>query len=307
MSDSKNPPGVPGIRVLKAAVFLFLLLGTSLSGLPAQEDDEEEAVFKGIGLHVRLGGGYSLLSGGDFKTGIQGMYDQSRQLISSAGFTLGKSNERPLNSGYELGGDFVYYFAGRFGIGAGATLTRVNKINEQLFRLGTILLDHALRIVPRTDIITLRLGAFYAVPVNRLVTVCLNAGPALYSVDYGCSCSYEMGGYAYQVSQTVKAKDWGAQGGIGLEIRMNARLAFILETQARYARISGFEGTERLYEHIGGQSFTSDTTGTLYYVEKEGFPRLEVFSEAPAVGLDGHEAVFDFSGISLRAGLNFKF
>jgi hypothetical protein len=307
MSDSRNPWGVPGINVLKAGVFLFLLLGISLSGLPAQEEDEEEVVFKGVGLHVRLGGGYSLLSGGDFKTGIQGMYDQSCQLISSAGFTLGKSDERPLNSGYELGGDLVYYFAGRFGIGAGGTLTRVNKINEQLFRYGTVLLDHALRIVPRTDIITLRVGAFYAIPLNRLVTVCLNAGPALYAVDFGCSWSYEMGGYAYQVSQTVKAKGWGAQGGIGLEIRMNARLAFILEAQARYARISGFEGTERLYEYIGGQSSTSDTTGTLYYLKKEGFPRLEVFSEAPATGLDGDEAVFDFSGISLRAGLNFKF
>jgi hypothetical protein len=308
MSNSEKPVRVPGVPVQKAAVFLFLLLGILLSGLPAQEEDEEEAVvFKGIGLHVRLGGGYSLFSGGDFKTGIQGMYDLGGHRIVSAGYTLGTREKHLFSSGYELGGDLVYYFAGRLGIGVGGTLTRVNKTNEQLFRLGAVLLDYPMRVVPHTDIFSLRIGVFYAIPLNSLLTACFNAGPAFYSADYKCNWGAQTPGYAYSVSQRAKAKEWGVQGGIGLEVRMNERLAFILEAQGRFAKISGFEGEESLYENLGGPVFTSDTTGTLYYVEKEGFPRLEVFPAAPAVGLDGHEAVFDFSGISLRAGLNFKF
>lgn len=308
MPDSKKLVRVPGIPVLKAAVFLFLLLGILLSGLPAQEEDEEEiVVFKGVGIHVRLGGGYTLLSGGDFKTGIQGMYDWGGRRVVSAGYTLGRSDERPLRSGYELGGDIVYYFASRLGIGAGGTLTQVNKTNRQLFKFGNDPRDYAMTVVPQIDILSLRLGVFYAVPLNRLLTVCFNAGPAYYSVDYKYGGNIQMANYGYEFSQRAKARDWGVQGGVGLEIRMNQRVAFNFEAQGRYAKISGFDGKEALYEYLGGPFTTSEKNGTLYYVEEGGFPRLEVSPEAPATGFNSREAVFDFSGVSLRAGLNFKF
>lgn len=294
-----------GFRV---ALFLFLLLGILLSGLPAQEEDEEEVVvFKGVGIHVRLGGGYSLLSGGDFNTGIQGMYDWGGQSIVSAGYTLGKSDERPLRSGYELGGDIVYYFAGRLGIGAGGTLARVNKTNTQLFSFGNDPHTFAMRVVPQIDILSFRLGLFYSLPINRLLTVCFNVGPAYYSVDYKYSGNIQEANYTYALSQRAKASDWGVQGGIGLEIRMNQRLGFIIEAQGRYAKISGFDGEEELYEYLGGPVSKSGKDGTLYYLEEEGYPRLEIFPEAPVGGYNSREAVFDFTGVSFRAGLNFKF
>jgi len=293
-----------GFRV---ALSLFLLLGILLSGLPAQEEDEDVVEFKGVGIHVRLGGGYTLLSGGDFKTGIQGMYEWGRQSIVSAGLTLGESDERPLSSGYELGGDIVYYFAGRLGIGAGGTLARVNKTNEQLFSYGADPHDWAMRAVPQIDILSFRLGLFYSLPINRLLTVCLNVGPAYYSVDYKYSGSIQEANYTYGLSQMAKAKDWGIQGGIGLEIRMNQRMGFIIEAQGRYAKISGFDGEEELYEYLGGPVSKSGKNGTLYYVEEEGYPRLEIFPEAPVEGFNSREAVFDFTGVSFRAGLNFKF
>ncbi|MDH4270863.1 MAG: outer membrane beta-barrel protein [Candidatus Aminicenantes bacterium] len=291
----------------KVALLLFLLLGVLLSGLPAQDEDEEVVEFKGVGIHVRLGGGYSLLSGGDFHTGIQGMYDWGVQSIVSAGLTLGKSDERPLRSGYELGGDIVYYFAGRLGIGAGGTLARVNKMNKQLFSYGADPHDWAMRAVPQIDILSFRLGLFYALPINRLLTVCFNVGPAYYSVDYKYSGSIQEANYTYGLSQRAKAKDWGIQGGLGLEIRMNQRMGFIIEAQGRYAKISGFDGKEELYEFLGGPISKSEKNGFLYYLQEEGFPRLEVFPEAASAGPNAREAVFDFSGISFRAGLNFKF
>ncbi|MFZ2054803.1 MAG: outer membrane beta-barrel protein [Candidatus Aminicenantales bacterium] len=307
MSDFQKPVRRFRIPGLKAVVFLILLFGILLSGFPAQEEDEEVAEFKGVGIHVRLGGGYSLLSGGDFKTGIQGMYDRGAQSIVSAGYTLGRSDERPLRSGYELGGDIVYYFAGRLGIGAGGTLARVNKKNTQLFSFGNDPHDFAMRVVPQIDILSFRLGLFYALPINRLLTVCFNVGPAYYSVDYKYSGNIQEANYTYGLSQRAKANDWGVQGGIGLEIRMNQRLGFIIEAQGRYAKISGFDGEEELYEYLGGPISKSGKNGTLYYLEEEGYPRLEIFPEAPVEGFNSREAVFDFSGVSFRAGLNFKF
>lgn len=292
----------------RTVIFLFLLLGLLLSGLPAQEEDEEEAVvFKGAGVHVRLGGGYALLSGGDFATGIKGMYDGLSQSTVSAGYSVRQSDYGPFRSGYEFSGDVVYYFAGRLGLGAGGSWTRVNRTNEALFGYGADPHDFGMTTVPQMDILSFRLGVFYALPINRLLTVSLNAGPAYYSADYKYSANSLRGGYQYSFTQIGKGKAWGIQGGIGLEIRMNVRLSFILEARGRYARISGFECRDQVYEVVGGPITREDKSGTLYYLEKEGFPGLETFSGPPAEGFNIREAVFDFSGVSFRVGLNFKF
>ena len=296
------------MRRERTVIFLFLLLGLLMSGLPAQEEDEEEdVVFKGAGIHIRLGGGYTLLSGGDFADGIKGMYDGLSQSTVSAGYTIRQSVYDPLRSGYEFGGDIVYYFAGRLGIGAGGTWARVNRINEEIYRLGTGTQEFGMTTVPQLDILSFRLGVFYALPLNRLLTVCLNAGPAYYSADYKYSSNVLAAAYRHTFTQTGKGRAWGFQGGIGLEIRMNVRLSFILEAQGRYARISGFEGMDQLEEVLGGPVTREDKAGTLYYLEKEGFPGLEAFPNPPAEGFNIREAVFDFSGVSFRGGLNFKF
>ncbi len=296
------------MRIDRTAIFLFLMLAILLSGLIAQEEDEEEeVVFKGAGIHIRLGGGFTLLSGGDFATGIKGMYDGLSQSTVSAGYTIRKSDYIPFRSGFEFGGDIVYYFAGRLGIGAGGSWARVNRINEEIYRLGSDTHEFGMTTVPEMNILSFRLGVFYALPVNRLLTVCLNAGPAYYSADYKYSANVLAAAYRYIFTQTGKGRAWGFQGGIGLEIRMNMRLSFILEAQGRYARISGFEGRDQLEEVLGGPIIREDKAGTLYYLEKEGFPGLEAFSDPPTEGFNIREAVLDFSGVSFRGGLNFKF
>ncbi len=303
----------PALSVMKrarkafdAGLVIFLLLGVMMSPLPAQEEDEdEESTPKMAGIHVRLTGGLSLLSGGDIKTGVQGMYDWGVQVIRTAGYTLGKSDVSPFSSGYEFGGDIVYYFGGRLGVGAGAGRMQVSKTNSQMFSSGP--LDNSMTVVPQANVLALRMGAFYAQPLNRLLTVCLSAGPAFYSVKYRYAGDISMPTYGYSLSQRLKAGGLGAEGSVGLEFRMNPRLAFILEAQGRYARISGFEGTQALYEYLGGPFTNTVTDGPLYYVQEGSLPRLEVFSDAPPAGLTSRRAVLDLSGLSLRAGLNFKF
>jgi opacity protein-like surface antigen len=307
MSNPRKAERTVGILGLRMALSLFLLMGILLSGLSAQEEDEEVAEFKGVGIQVRLGGGYALLSGGDFDAGLQGIYDREGDSLVSAGYTLTESNANPLRSGYEFGGDIVYYFAGRLGIGAGGSLARVNKTSEHLYRMGSFPFDYSMTVVPQTNIITLRLGVFYELPLNRLLTVCFNAGPAYYMVDYKLSVNRQGESYSYSLTQKAEANKLGFQGGIGLEVRMNARMTFLLEAQGRYAKISGFDGKEQLYEYLGGPVISTDKTGLLYYLEEDGYPRLEIFPEAPAEGFNVREAVFDFSGVSFRAGLNFKF
>ena len=201
----------------------------------------------------------------------------------------------------------MYYFAGRLGVGLGGGLARVNKTNEQRFSLGGFPGDFSLTVVPQINVLTFRLGLFYALPLNPWLTVCFNAGPAFHSVDYKLSVNVPEVAYRYSLTQKAEANKLGFQGGIGLEIRMNPRMAFILEVQGRYAKISGFDGKEEVYEYLGGPVSSSEAAGRLYYLEKDGYPRLAISGEAPAAGFNAKDAVFDFSGVSFRAGLNFKF
>jgi opacity protein-like surface antigen len=307
MLKKRKAEKTAGIMRSRLAFFLLFLLGILWSGLPAQEEDEEEAEFKGVGIHVRLGGGYTLLSGGDIDTGLKGMQEWGHDILAFDGYTVMESALSPLRSGYEFGGDIVYYFAGRLGIGAGGSMARVNKTNELRYRRGTMPFDYSTTIVPQINILTLRLGLFYELPLNRLLSICFNAGPAYYSADYKLSFNLPEEVYRYSLTQKASAKKLGFQGGIGLEIRMNERMTFILEAQGRYAKISGFDGREEVYEYMGGPVFKSDVDGRLYYVEEEGYSRLEISEGAPPEGSNVREAVFDFSGVSFRAGLNFKF
>jgi hypothetical protein len=88
---------------------------------------------------------------------------------------------------------------------------------------------------------------------------------------------------------------------------MNQRLAFILEANGRYAKISGFEGKESIYRVIGGPVFSAVENGTLSYVEDDEFPRLDIFPGGPPTGVTAKKAALDLTGVRLQAGLNFKF
>jgi hypothetical protein len=160
---------------------------------------------------------------------------------------------------------------------------------------------------PKMDILSLRLGLFYTLPLSRLLTVCLNAGPAHYFADFQYGRSFNTTTDTDSLLQKVKARDWGLEGGVGLEIRMNQRLAFILEAQGRYAKISGFEGKEEIYRVIGGPVSSTVENGTLLYVEGEEHPRLDIFPAGPPAGITAKQAVLNLTGLSLQAGLNFKF
>jgi hypothetical protein len=161
--------------------------------------------------------------------------------------------------------------------------------------------------LPDIKIYSLRLGLFYAIPLGRLLTVCVSAGPEHHWTAYKYGGNISTPYFAGSLTHRTKARQLGIFGGLGLEIRMNRRLAFIVEALGRYAKISGFEGKEETYEWSGGSSTTVEDHGALLFIEGEEFPRLDIPSAGVPGAQVGSKAVLDFSGVSLQAGLNFKF
>lgn len=307
MAKYQKPEQIKRIRGLNRSVPFILVLGIFLACLPGRAQEEEEEEFRGVGIHLRLYGAWVTFSGGDLKEGIAGMYDRASADLSASGFELREKEMNPFTSGYELGGDIVYWFTPRVGVGFGGGLVRQDKWNSILFSWPGMMGEYRMTGVPQLKAYSLRAGLFLSFPLNRRLTFCASAGPSWFSVEFRYTGQVQTPVIIDSIHQEAKASHWGVQGGIGLEIRMNRRLSFILAAMGRYATISSFEGMEVTDYWENSRSVTVYESGTLYLIEGEEYPRLDVIQGPLPDDLRARKAEFDFSGLSFQAGLTFKF
>jgi hypothetical protein len=101
---------------------------------------------------------------------------------------------------------------------------------------------------------------------------------------------------------------------VGIEYKFDRTTGLFIEAQGRYAKFKGFEGTSTSVpnEFNGGVLPSFSETGKLYYESVPtipGSPRWIMVQGAPPNGPDGkpREAVVDFSGVSLLAGIKIRF
>lgn len=299
---------------------IFLMAaGLLLLQLPGLAQEEEAGEFKGVGIDLRFRGGWAMFSGGDIKNGMQGLYDQTVADIVGMGYETVSSDEERLESGAEITGDIIYYFRPRLGIGLGGGWLWSRRDSAFRFRDPGALVNYLMTSSPKLDILCVRLGVFYTILLGRPLAVSLNAGPAWYFADFEYGKSVQIPVYVDTMTLQGEASSLGLEGGIGLHIRMNRRLDFVIEAQARYAKFSGFEGKQQVnraryaevapgvWKIIEGSAFISDVDGTISFLEGDGFPRLDIFPGGPSPGLSVKDASLDLSGVSFQAGLNFKF
>jgi len=117
-----------------------------------------------------------------------------------------------------------------------------------------------------------------------------------------------------ELDQEAEASGVGYHAGLGFEISLAPHLGFFLEGRARYAEISGFEGTLRYKDSDGGLDIDE---GKLYYWKEEVFGNKYTFvfiseSDTPSfTGLSSpesvREAVIDLTGVTLLAGFKIRF
>jgi hypothetical protein len=294
-------------RGLDRSALFLIVMGIFLAWLPGRAQEEEEEEFKGVGIHIRLYGAWVTFSGGDLAEGTAGMHDRTAAGLSASGFELTMIVKESFTSGYEMGGDIVYWFTPRVGVGFGGSLARSDKGNSILFNWPGRLEDYMMNGVPELKVFSLRVGLFMSLPLNRWLTFCASAGPAWHFAEFRYTGEVQTPVYIDHIHQEAKASHWGVQGGIGLEIRMNRRLAFILAAMGRYATVSGFDGKEVTDHWEDYHSVQVYESGTLYLIEGEEYPRLDIIQGPLRGDLWARKADFDFSGLRFQAGLNFKF
>jgi len=277
--------------------------------------------FTGIGQadsnwSLKVSGGWAYLQAGDVNPGTQAFLDWGRSQFE---FTSGEY--AGLHGGYEIGGDLIFRLGRNFGIGIGAGFFRgsvKNKVSCAQPDYGPEAIFTTESILSATPV-----WAFCCLsrPINGRIDITANVGISYFAgVRYNAPWqeNYVSSVSEYRIEITTAAHrprtPLGLQGGLGLEYHLTTKVAVLLEAQGKLAKLDGLEGTSVAdYVELGGSPtglFSEE--GGLYYEAfpaLSGSPRVILVQSEPPAGPSGQprEAVVDFSGVSLRAGIRFYF
>jgi len=263
-------------------------------------------------LELKLGGRASYILAEDVNKGNEGFDQIWRDEFTHAGGEI-QGEMTPFHIAYEFEGDIIFYIFPNVGIGFGSGYIYGSQKNEMLLTFSgseeTWITKPEIKTVPITA------SLYFLIPLGGGSYFTLDAGAGWYNVDYSWYWKGGYDGYWMELDQEAEASGVGYHAGLGFEISLAPHLGFFLEGRARYAEISGFEGTLRYEDSDGGLDIDE---GKLYYWEEEVFGNKYTFvfvseSDTPSfTGLVGsiesvREAVIDLTGISLQAGLKIRF
>lgn len=153
----------------------------------------------------------------------------------------------------------------------------------------------------------LLVSGYFNLPLGKKMGAYLRAGVGAVQARYvSREAEREIGGkkFLYPVYDNAKAGGLTYLGGLGLSYSFDRSLGFFVEAEARFGRVDGLTGENKLEEK-----------GTLYsyeeYLPQSGYwqPTMHVLPEAPG-GADVRNiraTVVDFNGYSIKIGLLLKF
>lgn len=155
------------------------------------------------------------------------------------------------------------------------------------------------------------------VPISFLLSfdpwryISLAAGPEIIWTEY--RYLYRLNLEKTQEEWSGKARTWGygLKGKINLSAWLSSKLGLSLEIGGRMAKMSGFEGKD---SHLLISGEKAEETGKLYFIQVRTSPDhiyslLFIREKRPAeAGVEeAREATLNFSGLTIRLGLSFRF
>ncbi len=281
------------MTALKRAVFLTVVLLCAAPLVSSQT----------IGLKLTGGGGYAL--GGDLANGLQG---QSDYLKAAFGATQAYSFPK---TGWTGTGEILFYLGSNFAVGLGAGYEQHVKESSVSYSVAGI--DVKETVKPAFNVIPVLASLHIYFPLGSSVKIDLWLGGGAYLTQLKWNSSYDLsilgltGTEAYTFSS--KRTGYGAHAGLGLELALSSKLAFVLNVTGRYARISGFIGD---WTEAGTGDFwsfaDSGSDHAVYYYDwttaGATYPQLEFRADKPSGSsvANVREARLDLSGLTATVG-----
>jgi hypothetical protein len=262
----------------------------------------------GVKIDLRLHGGLGYVSASDVNAGSAGIFDYVLYNAAQSGVAF-QGGYDPLHRSYDFGGDIVFMFSPRFGIGVGAGLLRSSRESEITGTIEDV--DQYLRGGPSLKAVPIRLGVLLALPVGRKTNLIASAGAAYYSsleFTYHIRLGDSEGWLDEMIvgRRSSLAGNLGFQGGLGFEFAVSPRLGVFCELIGRYASFKNFDAVTASIEWSDGE--TDSVAGKLYLVSEQlGDSATIAFQVGDGVPQGvSREPKFDLSGLSLQAGIRFR-
>jgi len=245
------------------------------------------------------GGSYVLVE--DLNDGAAGLADFYRDFLG----IQGNGEVSPLNIGYFFGGELLFPLGSHFAFGVGVDYLQGEK--ESTVNFSGAGVSETYKTKPAIKALPVRAVIRYS-PVPWIYT---KLGVEYYFAE----CSY-----LYRFEEPDSWREWmgnargqgiGFIGSIGLDLKVSPSISLIFESMGRYAKISGFKGTDN-YTESSGYEYTEN--GFMYRYqgmisEQISYPLVFIREKVPTEPgvIDPVEATLDFTGVTLRLGLLFKF
>jgi hypothetical protein len=213
---------------------------------------------------IKVTGGMTYFSGNDYNKGIQGIYDYCNDNFNDV---VGKY--KSLHMGMGLGAEFVVSLDPHFGLGLGAGFFRASRQNEIGLEWLNISVKQAYK--PSLRVIPLTLNLHYYVPLRRALRLDVFAGAGYYMTHFDHDSTLETDFFSYEQTQEFrsKAKPFGFQGGMGLELRLSSHFAFVVQAEGRYVRITSLKGDLAEDESwFLGKRHNEEKDAYLWYLER---------------------------------------
>lgn len=252
-------------------------------------------------IQIALNGGGVFLGGGDLNRGSEGLAGFYKDSLgaTSAGTVS------PLHLSYNLGVELNINLSPQLRLGIGLDYFKGDKESKIEIIKGTRKDLYITR--PEIQAVPLRVSLIYF-PANFFY---LTAGIDYYFAKVNYDYRIQTGEDWIRWRGEATSRSTGLRGGAGVVAWLSSYFGLFIETTGQYAEIGDFKGTN-IYLESGGES--SEEEGSLYIYQarvsaQKSHPLLFISSQKPGeAGVsDVKEAVVSFSGLTVKAGLRFRF
>jgi hypothetical protein len=267
--------------------------------IPEKKPASSEWVMPDFGFRLSIGTSY--ITGGQLNEGAIGLGDYY-------GETLGITGEhkiKPVHFSYLVSSDIFLPLFDKFTVGFGFDYFRGELESAVKFDRTDFTDYYSAR--PRVEALPFRVYAAY----HPNAFIFLKIGIEYYFTQIQYYYRYQTQDFWQQWSGSARGHGFGFLGGMGYEYEIAPFAKLFVEVVGRYSKIKGFKGTDNYREST---DHTHSETGKLYFYqgqvgEEKTVPLLYIRERKPAEAwvLDTKEAIIDFSGVTLRAGIGFRF
>jgi len=263
---------------------------------------------RGLDIQMRLSSGLWQMKLGEINDALTGWQEglkQESDINPDAQFISGEVDR--LRLGMEFEAELVLSFSRwlKLGLSFGYAYASVNEEQTLLTLEEAGSLKERARPT-KVSAYPLLVSGYFNLPLGKKMGAYLRAGVGAVQARYvSWEARRDVGKkFVYPTYDNAKAGGLTYVGGLGLSYSFDRSLGFFVEAEARFARVDGLTGENKLEEK-----------GTLYsyeeYLPQSGYwrPTMHVLPEAPG-GADVrniHEAAVDFNGYSIKIGLFLKF